>query len=422
MRYLIIGAGPAGLYAAGKILDDDPQARVTVVEKASYPGGRTRMIEYEGTLVPGGAGVVRETDVRLRALCARYGIPLTFTAKSPCYRGFTPRRDLLGLIDKFSRVPLTPEERSRTTFQEFLEQQLPDPTDRQVFMDTVGYTDYLNADVVDTLQDYGWRDVVGPPHGTRMSRIDWNHLIQCMAAPRKNLTITYGTEAIVIERDLTGGWWVTCSSTTVYRADRLVLAIPSVAIVRLLRHSHFPGCRTLAREIDDQVQMQPFLRLYASLPLTEKKGKSPPSQITCSPLQKSFPMSTTPDQQRRLWMLSYSDNAHALTVRNASTKRLAEWFFDSPHKASDLQDIQPVFYRHGTHYFKPLSLRYPSRDAFLDYIRNPMENLFITGEGFSHNQGWTEGALRVFTWADGPGWVSPKGSHRVPRIDTVVEA
>ena len=395
---LILGAGPAGLYAAGKILDNNPRARVTVIEKADVPGGRTRMIHYEDQLVPGGAGVVRETDVRLRALCARHGIPITFTAKSSvCYRGFKPRRDILGLIEQFSRVPLTPEERSKTTFQEFLEQQLPDPVDRQVFIETVGYTDYQEADVVDTLQHYGWRDVVGPPHGTRMSRIDWNHLMQCMAAPRKNLRILYSNEAVSIDRDVTTReWQVTCRPSRVIRADQLVLAIPSVAIVRLLRNSCFAGCRTLAREIDDQVQMQPFLRLYATLPM-DKKGST--SQITSSPLQKSFPMFTTPDPPRQIWMLSYSDNAHALKVRHASSKQLAEWFFPKNHPdnashASEIQDIQRVFYRHGTHYFKPLSLQYSSRDEFLDYIRNPMENLYITGEGFSHEQGWTEGALQ----------------------------
>ena len=393
---LILGAGPAGLFAAGKILDHNPRARVTVMEKTDIPGGRTRMIHYEDHLVPGGAGVVRETDVRLRALCARHGIPLTFPAKSPVwYRGFTPRRDILGLIEKFSRVPLTPEERSKTTFEEFLIQQLPDPKDRQVFIETVGYTDFLKADIVDTLHHYGWRDVVGPPHGTRTTRVDWNHLMQCMAAPRKNRKILYNTEAVSIDRDdITGKWRVTCRPSTVIRADQLVLAIPSVAIVRLLRNSRFTGCRTLAREIHDQVQMQPFLRLYASLPM----DKNEKSQITRSPLQKSFPMFTTPDH-RQVWMLSYSDNAHALKVHNASSKQLAEWFFQEEkdyNNNPDNEDIQKVFsqfYQHGTHYFKPLSLRYSNRDAFLEYIRNPMENLYITGEGFSHHQGWTEGAL-----------------------------
>jgi len=369
---LIIGAGPAGLYAAG---EQNPSDRVTIIEKAASPGGRTRMVDYKHHLVPGGAGVVRETDVHLRALCARYGIPLTFrtAATAPCYRGFKPRRDILRLVKKFSRIPLTPEARSKTTFGDFLTQQLPDPTERQAFLDTVGYTDYLSADVTDTLHHYGWRDVV--PRGTRMSRIDWNHLMECMAAGK---TIHYSTEAVSIDRRDDGSWRV-ATRDSVIEADTLILAIPSVAIVRLLRKSRFAGCRLLAREIDDQVQMQPFLRVYATLPDDAPQSMS---QITSSPLQKSFPMFD------KVWMISYSDNAHALTVRKASSQTMARWF-----GTREVKNIRRVFYRHGTHYFKPLSLRYASRDAFLAYIRHPMDGLYITGEGFSNNQGWTEGAL-----------------------------
>jgi monoamine oxidase len=33
------------------------------------------------------------------------------------------------------------------------------------------------------------------------------------------------------------------------------------------------------------------------------------------------------------------------------------------------------------------------RDAYLRYIQNPVPGLYVVGEGFSRNQGWTEGAL-----------------------------
>ena len=58
-----------------------------------------------------------------------------------------------------------------------------------------------------------------------------------------------------------------------------------------------------------------------------------------------------------------------------------------------VENTELVYWKCGTHFFKPLNPKYKNRDDFLKKVQNPLENLFVVGEAFSKNQGWCEGAL-----------------------------
>jgi protoporphyrinogen oxidase len=51
MKFVVIGAGPAGLTAAYQILREIPNARVDVYETEEYPGGISTTIEYNGNRI-----------------------------------------------------------------------------------------------------------------------------------------------------------------------------------------------------------------------------------------------------------------------------------------------------------------------------------------------------------------------------------
>jgi monoamine oxidase len=98
-------------------------------------------------------------------------------------------------------------------------------------------------------------------------------------------------------------------------------------------------------------------------------------------LQKSIYISPT------IRTMSYSDNANAEAVMRTplpALQQLAGYRFE---------DVVRYFWKHGTHYYKPLAPRWKDRREFIRYAQHPEQGIFLVGECISTNQGWTEGAL-----------------------------
>ena len=429
---VIVGGGPAGLYAAYKLLERNPELHLTILEKDHVWGGRTQMVRYRDHWVPGGAGVVRKQDILLRNLCEKMNIPLHFPKKRNKkirYQGFE-KVCVETLTEKWKRFVRREWKdnyiiRSQTTFLDFLRSRLHTDSEVFQFISSVGYSDYLHADVIDTLEDYGWKDVIEGPDATIISPLNWNSLIHNL---REYILQFPNTKAISqasvtkITKNDKETWNVSYSyvSNGLDRIDRIdrivlknvhkiVLAVTSVALETILGESVFRGRDRLLKEIRNNVAMQPFLRMYADVDvhIDEKiqKKKIPPtpspklpisqiSQIPIytkypdNPLQKCFPMFD------KVWMISYSDNESAERMNEMDSGQIKQWVETTvPGGVVDGKE-KKVFYPQGTHYFKPMPRRWKGdRDAYLRYIQNPVLGLYVVGEGFSRNQGWTEGAL-----------------------------
>jgi hypothetical protein len=415
---VIVGGGPAGLYTAYKLLERNPYLRVTILEKDHVWGGRTRMVRYADHWVPGGAGVIRKQDILLRNLCEKMDIPLHFPKKRNKkihYQDFE-KLGVESLVEKwkgFVRREWNDTIRSQTTFLDFLRSRLPTDSEVFRFISSVGYSDYLHADVVDTLEDYGWKDVIEGPDATLNSPINWNSLIHNL---REYILQFPNTKAISqasvtkITKNEKGTWSVSYVSNGLDRnvltnVHKIVMAVTSVALETILKESVFRGRDRLLKEIRNNVAMQPFLRMYAEI---EKKKipptpspKLPISQISevseipiytkypDNPLQKCFPMFD------KVWMISYSDNESAERMNEMDSRQIKQWVETTMTGGVQVRGKEKkVFYPQGTHYFKPMPRRWKGdRCSYLRYIQNPVPGLSIVGEGFSQNQGWTEGAL-----------------------------
>jgi monoamine oxidase len=110
--------------------------------------------------------------------------------------------------------------------------------------------------------------------------------------------------------------------------------------------------------------------------------------IVSNELQKIIPI----DKNKGVYMIAYSDNAHALTGRHFAEQEIVRRIQDEFQLNYPLRvlKIKHYFWSTGTHYYKPL--RTP-RHSFLEKIRNPQPGLYVIGEAVSTNQGWVEGAL-----------------------------
>jgi hypothetical protein len=359
--YLIVGAGIAGLVMAWELEQRHPDARICILEKNSDMGGRLRMGEFEGLPVVRGAGVGRaDKDVLLMQRIGEVGMEVVVkvgksTSASPC--------DLLAIVRELKKLSF---DRHTEDFETFYRRHRDD---FEAFCVCVGYTDFTRADIVDTLEDYGFDDCLPK---LRYFPVDWDELIRRLAARLVRTQIHCDSKVVSIDPI---SRCCTTESGKRYRCRRQIILATTRSGLDAIQNMPDFFYRQIAT-----IHAQPFLRMYARLssPLGIKNMTK-----TENALQKILPM----DDQNAIYMLSYSDNEHARRVYRH--KNLVEELV-APRI---LLDSKSYYYREGTHYYSPLPRDWTCRQDFIHYVQHPHPNLVIVGEMISKNQGWTEGAL-----------------------------
>jgi hypothetical protein len=251
------------------------------------------------------------------------------------------------------------------------------------FCECMGATDFENADVVDTMQDFGFEDNMT---NQIMYKVLWNNLMKATLqylSSFPNFHILVDTPVLkVVERQK---MIVCCTYFHCRRYNQVIWTAPrpSWDLVRpLIQNPKF-------NEILRQVQCQPFIRVYAKPKSYDQAHAKYPITTYLpyrNPLQKIIPIANG-----KIYMLSYADNEHALeTVRN----RFHKGYFQKWTAGLEWKSFRVFFHKCGTHYFTPFPNRYfRNREAMLNYASHPYPGIYMASEGLSRNQGWTEGAL-----------------------------
>lgn len=391
---IIIGAGISGLYLGYllKTINKD----FIIIEKEKKYGGRVLVEDFEGTMVNLGAGVGRqEKDILLDRLCKHLNVPVSINDVKIGYslrddrnrsrnnQIKNPKHTFLSFLEElkldFSKNKNHRKIRSNTTFLEFLKENLDNPEE---FIKISGYTDYINADIVDTLYNYGFDDNVD---GWKSMLIKWQILLDNLYKILKS-HIHLSEEVINIDQKNS---FIT-TSLSIYKYDKLVSSIP-VNIARKL----FPNI-----EILSEINCQSFSRIYAKISYGNDSLKEKIKNVFTvnSFLQKIIPIN--PD--KGIYMIGYNDNYSAdLSFKYFTTLDEEEVYQILESEILRLFNVKAkievakiAYWDYGTTYYLPLSKKYKDRDEWLSSARNPIENIFFIGEGFSHNQGWVEGSLQ----------------------------
>jgi len=363
----IVGAGPAGLFIALCLLDAGVRYQIHLFDSSDRIGGRTRMSTYGGVRVVAGAGVVRERDVLMRRLAERFHVPLS--------RFMTNIQRPSGAIDIMRTIrrlrPLV--DREKTFSENFMRTLGEDAYHR--FVESSGSTDYQDADVCDTIDDYGFQDNTG---GQVMFGIDWDRLMRSMlraCRSHDNFHLHLSTPITSVRR-IRGGGFSLNHDEWIVRELFWTAPRPSWHIL--------PISSKKWRSVMRGVACQSFLRAY-SKPIDPviAKHKFPHTTFMPfgNPVQKIIPY------RDGVYMVAYCDNASADAVHK-HPEDLSQW--------TGVRWHEPVVFYHpcGTHFFRPLDTTlWHDRDEFLRYARHPSPHIYVCGEGLSRNQGWTEGAL-----------------------------
>lgn len=370
MKVCIIGSGIAGLYSAYLLRNYD----VTLFEKNKIIGGRIKTVKFDSQKVVAGAGVGRKSDVLLKKLCDELKVKTTEYEAKSSYVGIVPEFSPVEKIEELAAL-IKPKDR-RKSFREVAVKYMG-LKDYNKFVSYVGETDYEEGGVNDVIKDYGFEESFSS--GFTAFSINWDDFLyafekrlRCTIHLNKNIkTITKKKKKFEVDGEL---FDIVIIATTIDHTKKLLDS--------LIDEDHL--------SLYDNISCQSFTRLYVKL--NRPLDISTRLVITKAPFQKIIEI----NRDKCLYMISYSDNEMAEFWKDNKDnidyiveKKLKEIFKES----FSVLKSKLIYWKCGTHFYRPLPEGFRDRDEFLEIVQNPLPNLYCVGEAFSTNQGWCEGAL-----------------------------
>jgi hypothetical protein len=301
--------------------------------------------------------------------------------------------DILKIINELKREYVKHPELHNKTFKHFFLTFFDDKLYKK-FLISAGYTDYENADLYETLYNYGMDDNIG---GWTGLYIPWKNMVDKLYHIIGKEHFKFSSDVIDIKKIEKSPclFEIKTENGTIYHSNKVIVATTITGIQKLV-----PGASS-KNSLYQQIHSQPFLRLYAKFnkESTEiMKEYVTGYTIVPGPLQKIIPM----DANKGVYMIAYSDNSNALIQKNylkdtAETRdmycELLEESLGIPKGALKIVALKDFYWSVGTHYYEPLKGPYRTRNEFVNKAQHPENGMLVVGEVISRYQGWTEGAL-----------------------------
>ena len=405
---LVVGAGIAGLYTALQYLKKYPDTRVAIIEKYKTVGGRAytfrTKLDARGPIHwEAGTGRIHKTHKLTMGLLHNYGLEVgpigSNTMFKESYKSpLEPNKfDSVRLLNFLKYTKPLPNLGSMT-FYEALQKAFKQDKLNNILKEFPYWSEVftMRADIairsfeheMGTGSNYFYpkdgfsalikeitKDILGRGGKiyTGVECLGWNRV-----SPEK-----YRTFCKIGEKHLQ------------YFAEKIVFAIPSVALQKLPAFKEWPLLKHL--------KMEPLLRCYAVFPKNTHGVAwchDIPRFVTATPLRYFIPI----NPKEGIMMISYTDGddaRHWMNILNGPAgeykvrrKILAEIRAHFPERTIP----DPLFFKthpwsDGCTYWTPG--QYDPFKASKEALR-PFENrekIFVCGESFSMRQAWIEGAL-----------------------------
>jgi monoamine oxidase len=395
--YIIVGGGLSGLYSAYKLLKENPDLKILILERNRDVGGR---IDTQDGL-EAGAGRFHENQPLVMGLIRELGLDRQMVPIET-YEHFITNKQLHTMepINKIVDYVISKSKKTdkktlkNIIFLDYVKQVLS-VDDAAFLLDFYGYSSELtNMNAYDTInlmknhlnhetQFYRMEGGLSQLIRELIRRIDAKIMVH-----RRVTDINYNDETERFE--------ITCDEIKrKYHAKKCICAVTKETLLKL------PIFKPIYKVLS-LMETLPLCRIYARFPTTPTPlwFKGMPHVTTNNNLRIMIPI----DEPSGTIMMSYTDNKYArfwkrmldkdgIDAVNREHQRLIKKTtgLDVPMP----QDTKVYYWEHGVVYFKPGF----DSETMLKQIRHPIPNipLYVCGENYSEfNSQWMEGALDTF--------------------------
>ena len=399
---IIVGSGIAGLYSAFLIKKQNPNIKFLILEKykKNWIGGRVNNEKFYGVDIVTGAGIGRkDTNPLLISLLKELNISFDeFNVKINYALTIKERVNIIKILNYLKKIYNLNKKNDiikNKTFKKFAEEALGKKLYKDFIINS-GYSDFEEADIYETLYNYGMEDNASGWIGLH---IYFKELINKLYYNIGKSNFKFSSNVIKIDKinDKPNIYNVITEKGDNYYTNKVIIATTISGIKKLV-----PGADKLG-SIYSQIHGQTFLRLYAKF---DKKSADimkkyvPHYTIVPTELQKIIPI----DPKKGVYMIAYSDNENAIKLKdkleNNEENRL---FFstlieqslgiNSDNEKLKILALKDFYWPIGTHFYEPLKGNFKNRNEFVNKAQHPEKCMLVVGEVVSTYQGWIEGAL-----------------------------
>jgi protoporphyrinogen oxidase len=391
--YIIVGAGLSGLYSAYKLLKENPDLKILILERNRDVGGR---VDTQDGL-EAGAGRFHENQPHIMGLIRELGLA-QHMVPIETYEHFIANKTLHTMepVDKIIDYVIKTSKKidknilKNMVFLDYVKQVLS-IDDASFLLDFYGYSSELtNMNAYDTInlmknhlnhdtQFYTLQGGLSQIVRELTKRIDAKIMVH-----RRVVDIHYN--------DKTEQFEITCDEIKKkYKARKCICAVTKETLLKI------PIFKPIYKVLQ-LIETLPLCRIYAKFPITWFKGM--PQVTINNNLRIMIPI----DEPSGLIMMSYTDNKYArfwkrlldkdgIDALNREHQRLIKKTTGLDVPAP--QDTKVYYWEHGVVYFKPGF----DSETMLKQIRHPIPNipLYVCGENYSEFNGqWMEGALDTY--------------------------
>lgn len=370
--YIILGAGISGLYTYYKLKMKFPFSKIIILDKNDYIGGRALCVNFYGTIVSLGAGIIRPTDKHLIRLCKKLNLDLNVFEK-------------IMINANGNMSPKQKEKLDYIIYQKYLENykyiekynlnfiQFLNSFFDSVFVNFIiknsDYTDYLDANVQKTVEEYPLNEILISNEPRKMLAINgnWIALINKLTDFIKKENIILNEKIYYIKVCKNNSVKIKTENNNIYRCNQLFICGD-----KCVENIHFVNCKKITN-IMQNVGSVPFTRIYAYF-----KNESSIQESIKKPdgwQDKMIPIT------KNITMIAYNDSEKAEytnKIINTNSIDLIKKMTGLP-----IDDFIFKYWQHGVHYYKQ---NIKIKNKWSDII-------IILGEMVSKNQGWVEGCI-----------------------------
>jgi protoporphyrinogen oxidase len=376
--YIVIGGGIAGLYANYKLSknNDNYNNNGLLLEKNAYFGGRAFELEFHGTLLKLGAGIMADHNKHLIKLLKKLNIKInTFESQTTTYniKKFDMNEAIKNIIAMYKKHK---DNIKLLTMKQILIKYFGISFAKE-FILNCEYHDFIKSNVEYFIKYYDIHDMTHSKY--KVLIIKWLDLINKLV--QKNCLNNVEVLNITLDKSNKDNLYKIKTNDNEYLCKKIIYAVSLKPLMKLSKN-------IININYNKYIGSVPFVRIYCYY----KNGYQttlPHFTIVNNKLQKIIKINDN------ILMASYSDSDNALfwkKIKNESKDKqinIVSKYLKELNINNKIDDIIIAFWNEGVHYYKPMK----DLKKTINKLSHPDKNVYVVGEITSFKQGWVEGCI-----------------------------